>query len=247
MKNKLHEKDKEIIIKDRREIVKVITAALVEDNPVQVQFGKEASSYYSRFRVGADRFEEVENGEHLDIAPLDPPAGNIRIRSTPKINLSFFTTSYSVSAQLDFLETTNRRSMRLSFPETLTLTGQKRESVRVDVDPKWDLVVKALRPSGMSFVTKAQDLSFGGICFYSVGAIPMLAEKAKIRLILQWPSEKLKAEAGAIMVKQFTKEGDAFFRARFMFDSHKKARGVEEVVAALQRKHLSRRRKLFEE
>ncbi|MBF0625494.1 MAG: hypothetical protein HQL82_11890 [Magnetococcales bacterium] len=240
-------KAKEIIVRERREIVKIIVAALVEDHPVQVYFGKKSTCHYSRFQVGVDQFEDIQAGEYLDIAPLDPPTGNIRIRGNPDVTLCFFTSSFSVDAQVRFRETTARRSLRLSFPEALNLTDQKRSAVRVAVEPKWDLIVKVIRPSGLSFVAKAQDLSAGGICFQSLGAVPSLFEKARIRLILHWPSANMKADANAVMVKQFTQEGNTCFRARFLFDAQKTAGQVEEIVAALQRRHLQHRRDLFGE
>jgi hypothetical protein len=232
-------------IKNPSTIRRILGQALVENNPLQVRIDNQVFVYYSRFDSEPGLAEDILIGRRLLIAPLDPPVGNIKVLSSNEVYLELFTKSHLVEAKVNFLSRPDPDTIELSFPEEITHGKQKRESVRVPIDPEWQLLVKAIRPSGISFMGRPVDLSMGGTCFFSLGAIPAISENTKLQIAVQWSNRGLQFLAQAILINHFRKEGDVYFRAKFLFDSYKDARSVEEMVTALQRLEIKMRDEKF--
>ena len=234
------------MIEENKVIIKgILERALVENNPFKVQLDKQVFVYYSRFSSEPSLLEDIQNEKHLLISPLDPPIGNIKIINAKKVNISLFTDLHLVEAPIHFISRPDISYLQLSFPTQLILGKQQRDSVRVPVESEWGLIVKAIRPSGISFIGRAQDISAGGLCFFSIGAVPTIAEKSRLKIIIQWPAKKREVRADAIIIKHHTQEGDVYFRAKFLFESFKDARNLEEMTVALQRLHIKKREMLF--
>jgi hypothetical protein len=234
-----------MIEKNIEKIKGILEKALVENNPFRVQLDQQVFVYYSRFSTDPELLEDIQQERHLLIAPLDPPIGNIKIISAEKVLIKLFTDLHLVEVPVKFISRPDISLLQLSFPSELTVGKQQRDSVRVTIEPEWDLIVKAIRPSGISFIGRPVDISTGGACFFSIGAIPSIAEKSKLMVIIQWPSKKLEARANAILIKHQNKDGDIYFRTKFLFESYKDARNVEEITTALQRLHIKKREALF--
>ncbi|MBF0379659.1 MAG: hypothetical protein HQL69_01495 [Magnetococcales bacterium] len=234
-----------IVVTDPEEIIKIFTQALLEDNPFQLQIGKQVFVYYSRFTIDPQLAEYIENGERLLIAPLDPPIGNIKIIKSKFVTLELFTEFHLVNTKLQFLSRPNPESIELSFPTKLQLGKQKRDSIRVAIDPIWGLEVKAVRPSGITFNGRPTDLSTGGICFSTEAAIPILTKQFRLLLIITWPSRNVEVQAKAILIKFHDKDGDIYFRAKFLFENYDEARAMEELASALQLREIKKREDLF--
>ncbi|MBF0445049.1 MAG: hypothetical protein HQL68_05625 [Magnetococcales bacterium] len=232
-------------VTDPEEIKKIFVQALLEDNPFQLQIGTQVFVYYTRFVHDPYLAEYIENGVRLLIAPLDPPIGNIKIIKSKFVTLELFTEFYLVNAKLHFLSRPNPESIELSFPTKLNIGKQKRDSIRVVIDPIWGLEVKAIRPSGISFSGIPTDLSTGGICFSTETSIPIMTKQFRLLLIIIWPSRGVEVQAKAILIKYHDKEGDIFFRAKFLFESYDEARAMEELATALQIREIKKREDLF--
>nr|CRH07998.1 Conserved protein of unknown function. Type IV pilus assembly PilZ [Candidatus Magnetococcus massalia] len=230
-----------------REIVKLITTAVLADSSVQLRLDEGAIEYFSLFRVTVDNLEELEAGDYLPIAPLDPPIGNVKIRQAERVHLHFFTSDYSAQATTTLQQITTDKSIRLQMPKQLELISQRRNAVRVKIDEKWPVQLKVIRPSGVSFLAVPEDLSAGGVCFKSVGSIPTLSEKARVQLVLNWRDEKIKLKVKGVMLKDLNRQGEVCLRAQFLPDSYQGMQEIEQLVALLQRKHLLMRRELFED
>ncbi|MBF0359227.1 MAG: hypothetical protein HQL70_11545, partial [Magnetococcales bacterium] len=178
-------------IKDPGEIQQVLSQALTEDHPFKLRIDKQVFTYYTRFTYSPELAEDIENGIHLLIAPLDPPIGNIKIIKSKKVTLELFTEFHLVTAICHFVSRPNPESFELSFPKELILGKQKRDSVRVKIDPAWELAVKAIRPSGIPFTGIPTDISTGGICFFSEASIPIMTKQLRLQIIVQWPARNV--------------------------------------------------------
>ena len=234
-----------MVEKNREKIIEILEKAFDENKPLQVQLDKQIFTYYSRFSSDSNLLEDIQEEKHLLIAPLDPPIGNIKIITCYKVNLKIFTDSYLIESPVYFLSRPDIRVLQLSFPKELILGKQQRDAVRIDIAPEWGLIVKIIRPSGLSFLGQPVDLSIGGLSFFSLGAIPAIADKSRVKIIIQWPNKKKVARVEAIIIKHQTKDGNAHFRSRFLFESYKDVRDVEEITTALQRLHIKKRELLF--
>jgi hypothetical protein len=232
-------------VTDPEEIIKIFSQALLEDNPFQLQIGTQVFVYYTRFTKDSYLAEDIADGVRLLIAPLDPPIGNIKIINSKFVTLELFTEFYLVNAKLQFLSRPNPESIELSFPTQLLIGKQKRDSIRVSIDPVWGLEVKAVRPSGISFTGIPTDLSTGGVCFSTETSIPIMAKQFRLLIIIMWPSRNVEVQAKAIMIKYHDKEGDIFFRAKFLFENYDEARAMEELASALQIREIKKREDLF--
>ncbi|MBF0444420.1 MAG: PilZ domain-containing protein [Magnetococcales bacterium] len=233
------------ILKNPSAIKKILGQALVENNPLQLRIDNQVFVYYSKFDSEPGLAEDIQAGKHLLIAPLDPPVGNIKVLKSKELHLELFTKSHLVSTKVKFLSRPDQDTIELSFPEEIAHGSQKRESVRVQIDPDWQLIVKAIRPSGLSFLGRPVDISMGGVCFFSLGAVPSISENTKLQVAVQWPNRNKKFLAKAILIKNFRKEGDVYFRTKFLLETYKDARAVEEMVTALQILEIKKREEKF--
>ncbi|MEG3639228.1 PilZ domain-containing protein [Magnetococcus sp. PR-3] len=239
--------DKPLITDARREIVKLITSAVLADSSLKIQLDKQKTDYYSLLRVNANSLEALQAGDYMGIAPLDPAMGNAKIRQAETIFIQFFTSDFCAEATTQFQSIGKDKTLLLDVPTQLTLTDQKRSDVRVEVDEKWRIKLKVIRPSGLSFLATVKDISAGGLSFQSVGSIPYISEKARVRLVLLWKDEAIDLRTNSVMLKDLEKGGERFLRARFLPESQKTAVQIENLVALLQRKHIEQRRDLFDD
>jgi hypothetical protein len=232
-------------ISDPEIIRETLGLALLEDNPFQLQLDQQVFVYYTRFSYDPGLAEDIEQGERLLIAPLDPPIGNMKIRSSKKVILELFTEFHLVEAHVEFLSRPNPSAIELSFPQELLLDKQKRDSIRVSIDPLWGLEVQAIRPSGISIAGRPIDLSTGGLCFLSETSIPIMSKKFRLKIVILWPSRNVTVQAQALLIKHHDKEGETYFRAKFLFETYDEARAMEELASALQIRMIKQREELF--
>ncbi|MBF0368543.1 MAG: PilZ domain-containing protein [Magnetococcales bacterium] len=235
----------ELIVGNASECTKLLAAALTEGHPVQVEMSNDAILFYSRFENELERMEDIVAGRFLEIGPLDPPVGNIRIRRSEYVNLHFFTTRHVAEAQVKFLEMSPTRCIRLSVPEKLFLNRQKRTAFRVDVEPSWRLTVKVIRPSGISFLANPLDLSIGGMRLVTLGPVPKMSNNARIEVVVDWKERGIQATAKAKILQQIPVAGNISFRLQFLISSSKQAQLFENLVTALQRRRIEKRKELF--
>ncbi|MBF0194723.1 MAG: hypothetical protein HQL71_09195 [Magnetococcales bacterium] len=239
--------DKKIVIEKRKEILNIITAALTEDHPIHVELSNETLRFYSKFKSKTKLKKELKDKNFIAIDVLDPAIGNIRIRRSKKVFLTFFITHYMIDAKVKLLKITDDHTIRLSIPKKIRLNKQQRTSVRIDVKEKWNIKASVSRPSGISFPAKVLDISTGGLEFQSLDVIPSLWENAKVYINFAWASQDLKVEANAQLIDAYLKEGIQTYRARFLFDTHETAEGMDLFVAALQREQLKDHAETFGE
>ncbi|MEO5367799.1 MAG: hypothetical protein H7831_15850 [Magnetococcus sp. WYHC-3] len=241
-----HDDDRDITLSQPREILKLITASALADSAVEVVLEDHYTPYISRFALSADSFEALEQGAWLELQPLDPPVGNLRIRHSPRVRLHFFTSEFNARADTEFLEIGTNHGVRLRIPTRLHLTHQKRETVRLPVLPEWGITLKIIRPSGLSFLARLMDLSAGGMRFAPLGLVAHIAERANLEVLVTWPQQSLTLRAAAQMLKPLEVDGEVVFRVRFSPRVLAESQAVEEFAARVQREHLRRRSELFD-
>ncbi|MBF0621069.1 MAG: hypothetical protein HQL54_04005 [Magnetococcales bacterium] len=226
-------------------IAEMITSSVVDNFPIQIQLANQGMTYISHFHLQHDGMAALIEGEYIDIAALDPPVGNVRILKCEEVLIQFYTTRHVIETVVPFIERVDQHTLRLGFPDTVYYSHQRRSAYRVEFESSWPVSLKIIRPSGLSFLGKLEDISIGGTLFHAMGPTPRIANKARVTLVIEWRDMDILVKTDAMMLHQFNKAGELCFRARFMPKSHTIARTIEELVAAAQRKQIQRRRRLL--
>lgn len=233
------------VIDDPEVIKETLGQALLENNPFQAQIDEQIFIYYTHFDSEPELADDIKEGRRLLIAPLDPPIGNLKLLKCKAVILELFTELHLLEFSVQFISRLEYGIIELSFPQKIILGKQKRESVRVPIDPKWGLTVEAVRPSGLSFTGRPINLNIGGICFFSTGKTPIIAEQSRLKIIITWPAKNMEVHANAILIKHHNKDGELYFRAKFLFETYKDARAMEEMTTTLQRREIKKREEVF--
>ena len=235
------------------EIAALLIAVLEEKLPVRVFLGNSSFPYYSHFEWELiedsqgkiiDSKVYLEQGRYLLLAALDPPIGNLKIRTATKISVEFFTKFHLLDCLVRLEQITGTRKLRVSFPEKLRQKQQKRSSFRSPVDKEMKLLASITRPSGVVFKAMFCDLGVGGGAFYPVGATPRIAEHSRVSMHITYPEGEVVVDA--IIRGTFAKEGEQVFRAQFLIANHKTAGDVGELASYVQRENMQKRVNTFE-
>lgn len=240
-------------LEDVSSIAPLLVAILEEKLPVRLFLGNSSFPYYSSFEwelledsAGqiVESKEHLERGEYLLLAALDPPIGNIKIRSATEINVEFFTRFHLLNATVTLKQMTSARKLCLTFPESMKQKAQKRASFRAPIDRSAEITVSIIRPSGIAFGAKLADISSGGTAFYPTGATPRISDHSRIEMDITYPEGKVAVDA--IILGTFPKEGEQYFRTQFLVASHKTASDIGALVAYVQRENSQKRIKTFQ-
>ena len=235
------------------EIAQLLIVTLEEKLPVQVFLDNSSFPYYSLFEwelvengngMVMDSKEHLERGLYLLLAALDPPIGNLKIRSATEINIEFFTKTHLLNSEVALEKITGARKICLTFPKQLKQKPQRRASFRAPVDRSMEIAVSVTRPSGISFNVKLADLSVGGTSFYPMGATPRLADHSRVEMDISYPEGSVSVDA--MILGSFARAGEQFFRAQFLVGNHKTASALGELVSYLQRENTHKRAQTFE-
>ena len=235
------------------EISKLLIMILEEKFPVRVFLGNSSFPYYSHFEWElleddsgkiVDSKAHLEQGAFLLLAALDPPIGNLKIRTASEINIEFFTKRHLLNCSVSLKKITGSKKLSLSFPQKLAQKPQRRSSFRAPIARSMDIIVSVTRPSGIAFGVKLSDLSVGGTSFYPTGATPRIADHSRVELDIRYPEGQINVDA--IILGSFSKDGEQFFRSQFLVADHKTASDLGELVNYLQRESVQKRVQTFE-
>lgn len=243
----------ETVVESVPEIAALLMTILEEKLPVRVFLGDASFPYYTLFewelledetgKIVEDK-GHLERGESMILAALDPPIGNLKIRTATEIHIEFFTRFHLLNCQASLKEITGARKLCMTFPERLTQKQQRRESFRAPVDRRMEIVVSVTRPSGIVFGVKLADLSVGGAAFYPTGATPKIADHSRVEMEITFPEGHVQVDA--VILGSFAKDGEQFFRAQFLVSNHKTSIELGEVVSYIQRESVQKRIQTFE-
>ncbi|MGN7613694.1 hypothetical protein ACQZV8_16605 [Magnetococcales bacterium HHB-1] len=244
---------------DEDDIIDIIAIVLGERFPVQIQLEDKIFNYFSHFRQRKEDRGSATNNNlfslYLHIEALDPSVGNIRIRSVNYITLRFFSKTFLFEMNVSFVDIINRRYIQLTFPEELRLCKEKRATIRAPVDPAYGISAEVERPARIPpFPVDLIDISCGGFaCRTPREGIPMIMPEAEITINFTLnkyghakDGESVKAKA--LFIEHFDADDNTpAFRAKFLFEGYDDSRGVDELVAFVQREYIIKRSKLYEQ
>ena len=245
--------DREKQVESVGEIAALLIAVLEERLPVRVFLGNSSFPYYSHFEWELvedsqgkviDSKVHLEQGRYLLLAALDPPIGNLKIRTATKISVEFFTKFHLLDCIVRLEQITGTRKLRLSFPEKLQQKQQKRSSFRAPIDKDMRLIASITRPSGVVFKALFCDFGIGGAAFYPTGATPRIAEHSRVEMHITYPEGAVKVDA--IIRGTFAKDGEQVFRAQFLVANHKTAGDLGELASYVQRENVQKRNNTFD-
>ncbi|MBF0611136.1 MAG: PilZ domain-containing protein [Magnetococcales bacterium] len=232
-------------VKDIGQIKEIIELAVTNQATINVKIPGEKTPFATHFatNVAAD-FKTREGQLCLLVAPLDPPIGNLRMRSASFLYISFFTEYFTAEAKVHFLKNLEDRSIQLSFPTEIERGVQKRSSSRVRVDPKLNITCTIKRPAGFTYVVKLFDISSGGVAFYPEETIPPMTDNTKLILTISRPAQK-DIELPCTTLGVMKRDDKTCFRAVF---NHKgeSQKEVDNFIMTLVEKVRAKRIKLFQ-
>ncbi len=169
------------------DILPFLQSALFDEKVVEVELDGMSRVYFSRIYDDLPDLVPTEvDGEsvmaepnykagsylkdmtHIISLPLEPGIGNLNIRSTRRILLRLFTTSYAVELGTSFQDITEVRELpvlRLAFPIIGRIVRGARE-FRAKVPDKLDIKVLVVgKRKQDSMTTKVVDISVSGMSF----------------------------------------------------------------------------------
>ncbi|MEO5363381.1 MAG: PilZ domain-containing protein [Magnetococcus sp. DMHC-8] len=243
---------KEGVIDSVAEMVPLLVTVLEEKFPVRVLLGNSSFSYYTHFEWELVENElgkilesknYLEEGRFLLLAPLDPPIGNLKIRSASEVRVEFASKFHLLEGVSTLERITPARKICLAFPKNLRQKPQQRLAVRTPVARNMEIVASVVRPSGIVFEAKFRDISSGGVAFYPTGATPTIADHSRVQMTITYPAGKVAVEA--VVLGAVSKDGEQIFRTQFLVDSHQVSLEINALVSYVQRENIVRRKELL--
>ncbi|MEO5340677.1 MAG: hypothetical protein H7837_09205 [Magnetococcus sp. MYC-9] len=217
---------------------------------VEVSFGN--ASFFSLFEWelldGGDG-KVVQGKTHLEearcllLAPMEPPIGNLKIRSAGEIRLEFASRTHLLVCVTTLLQITPARRICLAFPKSLQQKPERRAVVRILVDRTLNVVLTVVRPSGIAFEAKFRTISAKGAAFYGTGAIPKIADGSELEMTIAYPEGTVEVEA--VVLGSYSKDGEQLFRIQFSVPDQQVARAIGALASFVQRSNLQRRTSLL--
>ncbi|MBF0370963.1 MAG: PilZ domain-containing protein [Magnetococcales bacterium] len=237
-----------VTVTDPKLISQIIMMMTMEgDQPIRLHFGRQIFNYHSYLKVNIREFQAADS-LYLLIDALDPPIGNIRIRSSQFIDIQMFTKKYFLGFRVSYLDLVKKNLFKLSFPNELMVKREKRASIRVKTDSKWKISTLITREAGITFPVQLRDISVGGLCFDCKENIPKINKASTLTCQFEWKELDAPLTLSASVVEGFVEEDLCGYRGRFLFDSYDDSlRALERMVSAMQLKYLKRRKKYFKE
>jgi hypothetical protein len=234
-------------------IAPALVAALEDKLPVKVLLGNSSFSYYTHFEwellddgngVVVQSKVYLDEGQYLLLATVDPPIGNLKIRSAGEIRLEFASKYHRLECETKLQQITQAKKLRMAYPASVLQKPQQRMAVRVPVERNTNLVVTIVRPSGIVFEAKFRDISATGASFYPTGATPRIADHARVQMAVTYPDGAF--EVDAVILGAFVNEGELVFRAQFLISNHQNAQQISAAVAYVQRCNILRRKEVLQ-
>ena len=231
-------------------IVPRIIPVLEEQLRVQVSIGSGNFSSYFEWELLEDGDGNpkrsklyLEEGRFLLLAPLDPPIGNLKIRSAGEVRLEFSSRSHLLECVTSLEQITPSRKICLAFPKMVRQKPQRRSVIRALVDRTVEIQLSVVRPSGIVFEGIFRNVSTKGGAFYGTGATPNIADNSQVGMTIVYPEGKV--EVDAVVMGSYHKEGEQMFRVLFLMTDQQLAQDISQVVSHVQRSNIQRRKKLL--
>ncbi|MBF0621232.1 MAG: PilZ domain-containing protein [Magnetococcales bacterium] len=229
------------VLHNPKKILDLIISGQKADSEIRVELANHLLDYFSHFKMSANK----EHHLYVCISSLDPPIGNIHIRSASHVVLHFISNDSVATLHSRFIKILNNEILCLKFPKRVSLSPQKRNWIRIPNGPYLALQVEMVRPSGIMEDIHVQDISCGGLSFIFEQEAASLALNGVVdfRLVTTHYSCELWSQAKIVRI---SKAGDSdLYHARFQPQTAKEGQDIEAFVTTLQRAHLKRRQRLF--
>ena len=238
------DRDMGVEVEDPKQIRQILMMMMMAEGeyPVHVQIGKQIFDYFSYLKMDQDNFMNAQS-MYLLMEALDPPIGNPRMRISSFINIKMFTSAYVLGFASKYLKTAKKNLLKIAVPDIIVLNKEKRQSVRVKVREAWDMQTLITREAGLTFPVDVLDISTGGLAFQCQKDIPRLINGAEVECHLLWRTFSLEETVNLVIIEGFRTGELPAYRGRFVFEYYNDVlRNVERLVAAIQIKHLKRRK-----
>jgi c-di-GMP-binding flagellar brake protein YcgR len=209
---------------------------------VQVQLDDPELRYYTCLAKKEGSSDYLRRRRYLLLDPLEPPIGNIFIRSSSTVILRISHGDTLYETEVSFLTHKEGAALCVSFPDIMIREPQKRSAFRAPVEPQWNI---AIRTQNDRRPIKAQisDISATGVALFNLSPDPHWTKNTRGQLEFLRNDTSL-FQASAQIVSVFEKDGIKGYRARFLPTKSEITRQIEELVTFVQRQQLQRRAEL---
>lgn len=236
-----------VVVTEQKQIIQIMTLLAGENkSPITVKTETQMFEYHSYLKLHKkDSFDD--SSLFLIADALDPPIGNVRVRISSSVVIRVFSEKYCFEMSVNMLGTMKGK-FKLSLPAGITIQKERRSSVRVRVNPKWEVELQGTRMAGVQLPVIVDNLSLGGLCFYCSKHIPHVLQGLQVDLKILWPSHELELDASVYVVdiSTFKDTDTSRYHTRFRFENYDKTvRTLETMVADMQREMLESRKKLY--
>ncbi|MBF0285813.1 MAG: PilZ domain-containing protein, partial [Magnetococcales bacterium] len=132
---------------------------------------------------------------------------------------------------------------KLGFPQEALQSPQKRTAPRIQVLPEFNIKVEVMRPSGISFDARFNDISIGGAFLCALKDEALLTDGSSATLIITFP--KVPQVHMPFLILGSLKKGDCpCYRVRFKGNSTAN-QAMKTLIDALVQEHKKKRDWLF--
>lgn len=220
-------------ITDVAQLVALMEYALENNQPVIIQFPEEPQRYFTALASRPDEaLVALRQGEYVPINLMGPPKGNEKIRTAPEmqVQVSFYTDQYQVVFSVPFLGDLDERRLKLAFPTQALLYPQNREAPRFKATKKFDGRLTVVPEEGHGFPVKIQDISRGGISFYSDDPDLPVRDFSTVRLKSHVPPLADMTFQVRVIGNKTTRKGHHCHRAYFQTDTQEERDNLHRLV-----------------
>lgn len=209
--------------------------------PILLQIGHQIFDYHSHLKMATGKGES-EKSMYLLIDALTPSIGNMRIRHADVITIGLNTKAYNVVMNVNFIEQIDSDVLKITFPKEVLIRTEKRKSVRVNIDPTWNVVLDVAIGRKETFKPSLENISFGGFYFKAPKQHPRLFSGQECTAHFIWSTIKLDTKITIKIIEACKARGTPFFRAHYAFEIYDRSmQKMESLVAYAQSLHLQRR------
>ncbi|MBF0433763.1 MAG: PilZ domain-containing protein [Magnetococcales bacterium] len=217
-------------VTDQTTIISMILHACDETQQIRLHMDQQFLEYITHFKTGP----EPDKFLYLYIGGLVPPVGNIKIRKSHVIEITFQTNTRVVETKVRFLRAVTNELFRLSFPKYVKIMAQKRSAIRVAPVAAMKISLGIIRPDGLELPAQIVDISAEGLSFLFEKSEYYLPKEASIQIVLSWGGGCHHTIVDAQVVGHVTRDLVEGHRAKFVFSTVEQSMRIGELVASIQ-------------
>ncbi|MBF0138740.1 MAG: PilZ domain-containing protein [Magnetococcales bacterium] len=224
-------------VTDQSTILSMIHQACAESQQIRLLMDHQFLEYVTHFKTGTEPDEFL----YLHVGGLVPRVGNIKIRKSHVITITFLIADRVAETKVRFLRAVTKEMFRLSFPKYVKMMAQKRSAVRVAPGSAMKISLTIIRSDGMELAAQLVDISAEGLSFLFEKSEYYLPKEASVQVVLSCEDGCFHTTVDAMVVGHVSRDMVEGYRAKFIFTTVDQSMRIGELVAGIQSQILQHR------